>query len=201
MHLTFSGALPIYHTNVRIGEQSTPKGKTLSTCLHHCATRVCSMRLTDRNIPFCQTLSGDLQHPFYPSLSLLSLFSFIFSRKDAICLKITCWNAGCSSTACSQFHIYCCLWGIKICHVVSGETCPILLFITSCMPGCLKKTPLLNSSSQSDNISLWKVNILSLFRIQLYSGLSLHGMQVLYLGYIKLCFNNIHWLFFIHLSL
>lgn len=134
-------------------------------------------------------------------LSLLSLFSFIFSRKDAICLKITCWNAGCSSTACSQFHIYCCLWGIKICHVVSGETCPILLFITSCMPGCLKKTPLLNSSSQSDNISLWKVNILSLFRIQLYSGLSLHGMQVLYLGYIKLCFNNIHWLFFIHLSL
>lgn len=76
------------------------------------------------------------------NLSLLSLFSFLFSRKDAICLKITCWNAGCSFTACSQFHIYCCLWGIKICHVVSGETCPILLFITSCMPGCLKKTPL-----------------------------------------------------------
>lgn len=197
IHLIFSGALPIYQANVYIREQSVPKGKTLSTCLHHCATMVCLVRLTDRNIPFCQTLSVDLQHPFYPFLSLYFLFFiFLFLRKDAIHLKITCWKAGCSSTACSQFHIYPCLWGIKTCHVVSSETCPILLFITSCMPGCLKKTPLLNSSSQSDNISLWKVNILSLFRIQLYSGLSLHGMQVLYLGYIKLCFNNIHWLFF-----
>lgn len=80
MHLTFSGALPIYHTNVCIREQSTPNGKTLSTCLHHCATRVCSMRLTDRNIPFCQTLSGDLQHPFYPCLSLIS-FQFSFFKK------------------------------------------------------------------------------------------------------------------------
>ena len=85
--------------------------------------------------------------------------------------------------------------------MLSRETWLILLFIASYMPGCLKKTRLLNSSAESDNISLWKVNILSLFRIQLYSQLSLRGMQALYLGYIKLCFNNIQWLFFIHLSL
>lgn len=79
--------------------------------------------------------------------------------------------------------------------MLSREMWLILLFIASCMPQCLKKTPLLNSSLQSDNISLWKVNIPSLFRIQLYSRFSLCGMQALYLGYIKLCFNNIHWIF------
>lgn len=49
--------------------------------------------------------------PIYLSLSVFHLLSSFLS-KEIIHLKIkqmTCWNPDCSSTACSQFHIYSCL--------------------------------------------------------------------------------------------
>lgn len=201
MHLIFSGALPIYQANVYIREQSVPKGHSV----HACITVPPWSASWDWQIEIFPFVKHFLEICNINFIHLsLSIFSFCFSFFKKRCHSFK--NHLLESRLLIHrmlpiSHLSLPLRNQKTCHVVSGETCTILLFITSCMPECLKKTPFLNSSSQSDNISLWKVNILSLFQIQLYSGLSLHGMQVLYLGYIKLCFNNIHWLFFIHLSL
>lgn len=108
-HLTFPS--PISHANMYIREQSSQPAENTLHELSSLIARLCQMRwkYTILSNTFWRP---DLQHPFYLSVSMYFPFSLFFLNKDAVHLKIkqmTRWNPDCSSTACSQFHIYSCL--------------------------------------------------------------------------------------------
>lgn len=107
---------PIYHANMYIRNKAPSPGKRRRT-LPPLSHQGMPDEINREKYSFFSNIvwRPDLQHPFYLSpyfLFFLFLFLLLFF-KGAVHLKIkqtmSPWNPDCSSTACSQFHIYSCL--------------------------------------------------------------------------------------------